>query len=119
MEEDTKAWYGYKLHPSYTLPQIQPFLLLHIQIIIAGNKDSEDTKALLSIVNSFYLPNKILIVHQPGSESFLSRHLEVLGSAKIVEDKATAYVCENYTCLAPVNDPDRLKRVLNPAKSQI
>ena len=76
-------------------------------------------KALLNTVNSFYLPNKILIVHQPGSESFLSHHLEVLGSVKMMEDKATAYVCENYTCSAPVNDPERLKRVLNPAKSQI
>ena len=90
-----------------------------LQIIIAGNKDSEDTKALLSIVNSFYLPNKILIVYQPGSESFLSHHLEVLGSVKMMEDKATAYVCENYTCSAPVNDPERLKRVVNPVKSQI
>ena len=92
-----------------------------LQIIIVGRKDSEDTKALLSVVNSFYLPNKILVVHEPGtsSESFLSRHLEVLGSVKMVEDKATAYVCENYTCSAPVNDPNTLKRVLNPAKSQI
>jgi uncharacterized protein YyaL (SSP411 family) len=98
---------------------MQYFLFFPLQIIIAGNKDIEDTKALLSIVNSFYLPNKILIVHMPGSESFLSHHLEVLGSVKMVEDKATAYVCENYTCSAPVNDPDRLKRVLNPAKSQI
>ena len=93
--------------------------LFLLQIIVAGNKDSEDTKALLNIVNSFYLPNKILIVHQPGSETFLSRHLEVLGSVKMMEDKATAYVCENYTCSAPVNESDRLKRVLNPAKSQI
>jgi uncharacterized protein YyaL (SSP411 family) len=99
--------------------EIHAILFYILQIIVAGNKDSEDTKALLSVVNSFYLLNKILIVHEPGSESFLSRHLEVLGSVTMVEDKATAYVCENYTCLAPVNDPERLNRVLNPSKSQI
>lgn len=92
---------------------------LLLQIIIAGDKASEDTKALLSAVNSFYLSNKILIVHEPGSESFLTRFLEVLSSVKMVEDKATAYVCENYTCSAPVSDPDKLKRVVNPAKVQI
>ena len=92
-----------------------------LQIIIVGRKNSEDTKALLSIVNSFYLPNKILVVHEPAtsSESFLSRHLEVLGSVKMVDDKATAYVCENYTCSAPVNELERLHKVLNPSKSQI
>ena len=89
------------------------------QVIIAGDKEKEDTKALLKIVNSFYLPNKILIVHQPEEETFLSRHLEILKSVKLTEEKATAYVCENYTCSAPVSDPDRLKRLLNPLQPQI
>ena len=93
--------------------------LVLLQIIIAGDKEREDTKALLRVVNSFYLPNKILIIHQPGSETFLSPHLEVLRSIKMENDKATAYVCENYTCSAPVNDPDKLKRLLNPVRSQI
>ena len=81
--------------------------------------EKEDTKALLKTVDSFYLPNKILIVHRPGAETFLSRHLEILNSVKLSEEKATAYVCENYTCSAPVSDPDKLKRVLNPIQTQI
>ena len=94
-------------------------IIIILQIIIAGEKEREDTKALVNIVNSFHLPNKILIVHKPGEETFLSGHLEVLASVKMMDEKATAYVCENYTCSAPVNDPDRLRRLLNPAKSQI
>ena len=108
---------GYSKLQRYALLHVFDIILL--QIIIAGDKEGEDAKAILGVVNTFYLPNKILIVHQPGSETFLSPHLEVLGSIKMEDDKATAYVCENYTCSAPVNDPDKLKRLLNPVRSQI
>lgn len=88
-----------------------------MQIIIAGNLDGGDTQALLDVVNSYYLPNKVLIVHRPGSKSFLSEHLEVLAATKSGDGEATAYVCDNYTCGAPVSDPKELKRVLKPGIS--
>ncbi len=84
------------------------------QIIIAGEADAGDTKALLDVINSFYLPNKILIVHRPGSKSFLCDHIPVLGTVVLKDGKATAYVCENYTCTAPVNGPKELKKILKP-----
>lgn len=85
-----------------------------MQIIIAGEYDSSDARALLDVVNSFYLPNKAIIVHKPGSKSFLTQHLEVLGTVTMVDGKATAYVCENYACALPVNEPGKLKKELNP-----
>ena len=88
-----------------------------MQIVITGNLCDSDTRALLEVVNSYYLPNKVLIVHRPGSKSFLSEHLEVLAMTKSEDGKATAYVCDNYTCAAPVNDPKELKRVLKPGMS--
>lgn len=90
-----------------------------VQIIIAGEMDSSDTKAMLNIVHSFFLPNKILIVHEPGSESFLTKHLPILSSMSKVAGKATAYVCENFVCSAPVNDPEVLRKRLNPFKTGV
>lgn len=83
-----------------------------------GETDGSDTQALLDVVNSFYLPNKVLVVHRPGSKSFLSEHFPVLTATKTAGDgKATAYVCENYTCTAPVSDPKELRRMLKPGIS--
>ena len=81
---------------------------------MAGKLDSEDTKALLDVVNSFYLPNKIVIVHQPGSKSFLTESLEVLDTVSMDNGRATAYICENYVCALPTSDPEKLKKMLNP-----
>ena len=88
-----------------------------MQIIIAGEVTASDTKALLNTVNTFFLPNKILIVHEPGSKSFLTQRLHVLDTINKIDGKATAYVCENYTCTSPVNQPELLKKTLNPKRS--
>ena len=88
--------------------------LLFTQIIIAGESGLSGTEALLDITRSFYLPNKILVVHKPGTKTMLSESLEVLSSITEVDGKATAYVCENYKCNAPTTDANKLKKTLNP-----
>lgn len=89
-----------------------------MQIVIVGALDDSGTQALLDAVNSFYLPNKVLIVHRPGSKSLFHEHLPVLASAESADGGiATAYVCENYTCAAPVSDPKELRRILRPGVS--
>ena len=91
---------------------------LLFQIIIVGDKEAEDTKALLSCVHSHFLPNKVLLV-VPGKNkdghqksTFLSEKLEVLESLSCVGGKATAYVCENYTCQLPVTSVEELDELL-------
>ena len=71
-----------------------------------------DCTTLLEAVNSTYLPNKILIVHEPGSKSFLTEDLDVLSTVEMKNGKATAYVCKNYTCTLPTSDPMEVKRIL-------
>ena len=90
--------------------------LILLQIVIVGEKTAEDTQALLRCINSFYLPNKVLIIHTPDSKTFLSRQLSVLSSMKREGGKATAYVCENYTCSAPVNKLEKLRGLIDPKK---
>jgi len=36
----------------------------------------------------------------------------LLADRPLKDDKATAYVCENFTCRAPVNTPEELGRLL-------
>ena len=79
--------------------------------------DSADTKALLRVVHSYYLPNKVLIGHTPNTPpSFLSPHLPALAGMTTQEGQATAYVCENFTCSAPVSDAEKLRKLLDPAR---
>lgn len=81
-----------------------------------GERGSSDLKALVKCVQSTYIPNKVMIVHHPGEDSYLAKHLGVLSSMRMQDGRATAYVCENYTCASPITDVSQLERVLDGRK---
>jgi len=80
------------------------------EIAIAGKKDSEDTKELLRAVHRQFVPNRIIAFIDPESaEAFqLSEKIPLLAGRKLVNGKAAAYVCENFTCKLPATTPKDL-----------
>ena len=83
------------------------------QVVIAGKIDNEQTKALLKEVHRHFLPNKILIlVDGGGGQKFFAEKNEAIGAMSPVDGKPAAYVCENFTCKAPVTDPKALRDLL-------
>ncbi|XP_046709990.1 spermatogenesis-associated protein 20 isoform X2 [Silurus meridionalis] len=82
------------------------------QIIICGQPDAEDTASLIACVNSLFLPYKVLILADGNTEGFLYQKLPFLSSLIQQEGKATAYVCQDFTCALPVTCPQELRRLL-------
>lgn len=56
--------------------------------------NSDDTKAFIQLINSRFLPNKVVIVNHSGS-TFLRDRVKALSSMKY-DGKATAYICEDF-----------------------
>ena len=84
------------------------------QIVIAGKIDNEGTKALLKEVHRHFLPNKILILADGGEgQKYLGEKNEAIRAMSMVNGKPAAYVCENFTCKAPVTDPKALRDLLS------
>jgi uncharacterized protein YyaL (SSP411 family) len=83
------------------------------QIVIAGQSDSEATRAFVSEVHRHFVPDKVLLLAD-GDESqrYLEEKLEALRGMKPIDGKPAAYVCENFTCKAPVTDPEKLGDLL-------
>jgi uncharacterized protein YyaL (SSP411 family) len=83
------------------------------QIVITGNKDSPETKALLKEVHRHFLPNTIVILADAGEgQKYFGERNEAVGAMSLVGGKPAAYVCENFTCKAPVTDPKQLGDLL-------
>ena len=83
------------------------------QIVIAGRRDAQDTQKLLQVVHETFLPNKILLLADGAEgQQVLGRYLEFLHGLQPLGGKATALVCQNYTCQLPTTDPQALKRQL-------
>src|SRR5882762_2033806 len=84
------------------------------QIVIAGRKDAPETKALLKEVHRHFLPKTILLLADGGEgQKYLGEKNEAIRAMSPVDGKPAAYVCENFTCKAPVTDPKQLGELLS------
>src|SRR5438105_2915491 len=83
------------------------------QIVIAGDSDAPETRALLAEVHRHFLPNKILLLADGAEgQSYLGETNEAIRAMSMVDGKSAAYVCENFACKAPVTDGNELREML-------
>ena len=104
-------------HFASAMPQMLVALDLTLsdprQIVIAGDRDSTETQSLIAEVHRHFVPNKILLLADGGEgQRYLEEKLEALRGMKPVDGKPAAYICENFTCKAPVTDPAKLAELL-------
>ncbi len=81
------------------------------EIAITGDPHQPDTRALLEVVNTRYLPNSVLACAAPTNLEAIQA-IPLLADRPQKDDKATAFVCQNFACLAPVNAPEELEKLL-------
>jgi hypothetical protein len=81
------------------------------EIAIVGERTSSDTQALLRSINHRYLPNKVVAFKEPG-DARAEELIPLLRNRETIDGKATAYVCEHFTCQAPVTEHEELSKQL-------
>jgi uncharacterized protein YyaL (SSP411 family) len=79
---------------------------LHIFIVPAENE--EQTQQLLRVVHQNFLPDKTLVVLDEAMRNFFATRLPFVAEMKVRNNQATAYVCRNFACQAPVNSAEEL-----------
>jgi uncharacterized protein YyaL (SSP411 family) len=88
------------------------------QIVVAGERDSADTRALIAEVHRHFVPNKVLLFADGGErQRYLEEKLEALRGMKPIDGKPAVYVCENFTCKAPVTEAGSLRELLSSSKA--
>ena len=121
-QNDYRARAEKVLRSYYDVMENQPFGFAHMlcavdqhlsppkEIVVVGNIDDARTKALLAEVQRIYLPNKVLQL--VGAEQALEDISPLLRGKTQVNGQPTAYLCQNFTCSAPVTNPAELKSLL-------
>lgn len=83
------------------------------QVVIAGPVESEATRALLQEVHAVYMPNRILLLADNGAgQAWLGQRLAFIRDLAPLENKPTAFVCEDFVCKLPVTTPEELRKLL-------
>jgi uncharacterized protein YyaL (SSP411 family) len=83
------------------------------QIVIAGPPDNEATRALESVVAAHDLPWAVVV---PLSSAAAAAELGTVipwMAAMWPQSGAKVYVCDNFTCQAPIDDPSSLAAALD------
>jgi len=81
------------------------------EVVLAGDRESSELQALLTMLYREFEPNVIAgyVDHDRGD---LAQRLPFLQDRPARDGRATAYVCEHFACLPPVHDPEALLRQL-------
>ena len=80
------------------------------EIVIAGDPAVEATTAMIGVVNSMFLPNKVLLLRPEGEGSNrLSSLAPFVEALRPIDQQPTVYVCERYACKFPITDVENLK----------
>ena len=85
------------------------------EIVIVGEQDSDSTEAMLKAINEKYIPNSVIVLRALGSSQQIDRLSTFVRNYESVNGKATAYVCQNFSCRLPTNNPKEMLIMLEPA----
>jgi len=84
------------------------------QVVIVGPRDEASARALTQQLSSKYLPFAVTFPVEPGAQQqALARVLPFIAAMDVRNGRAAAYVCRDFTCAAPVTDPDGLAERLS------
>ncbi|MGD9202812.1 MAG: thioredoxin domain-containing protein [Chitinispirillia bacterium] len=79
------------------------------EIIIAGKSSDKSVNELLEKINCFFIPGCIIILSEPGEAGIkIKKLLPYIKSQKQINEKATFYLCRNYTCSLPTNNVNEI-----------
>lgn len=81
------------------------------ELAVLGDGQRDDTQTLLDVINTHYLPNSVLACASP-TDNLASTVVALLADRPLKDQRASAYVCQNFTCQAPVTEPEALASLL-------
>ncbi|WXG42019.1 MAG: thioredoxin domain-containing protein [Candidatus Freyarchaeum deiterrae] len=83
------------------------------EVVITGNTLADDTKTMLKVLREKFIPNKVVLFLPSEVESpEITRLAEFTEHQKSIDGKATAYVCQNYSCKFPTTDIEKMLEFL-------
>ena len=99
---------------AYWLGVLDFYVSIPKEIAIIGPRDGADTVELVDAVFGRYLPNKVVVGLDAsgdgdGGGTYTDANgIPLLEARQKLNNRATAFVCENYACQLPVNDAESL-----------
>ena len=83
------------------------------QLVIVGDPAAQDTNSLYEVVRHRYRPTTIVVPVVPQSLDKTAALLPWIAGMRMVDGRATAYLCRDFTCESPTTEAGELARLLD------
>ena len=84
------------------------------EIAIIGPRNHPETSELLHILCGTLLPNKVFAAYDPNDPDPVAE-LKLFENRQMIDNRPTVYLCEHYTCQAPITGSASLRAQLRGA----
>jgi uncharacterized protein YyaL (SSP411 family) len=83
------------------------------EVVIAGDPRSADTGEMLAALGASFVPNKVVVLRPPDPQATaIIRLAPYTEYYRRVDDRATAYICQDYNCELPTTSIARMLELL-------
>ncbi len=83
------------------------------EVVIAGPRDAQLTKAFLGALRARFLPRTIaLLIDSDETRGKLATIFPAAATMREINGQPTAYVCQNYACQLPTNELSKFDELL-------
>ena len=83
------------------------------EIVLAGDSRDTNMQKMLNIVHKSFLPEAVIIFNDVAEkDQDLFELVPYIKEQGPIEGKATVYICQNYSCQAPISDIKELGKTL-------
>ncbi|MHC4689638.1 MAG: thioredoxin domain-containing protein [Planctomycetota bacterium] len=89
------------------------------EIVIAGDSTDTATMEMLKLLKGTFLPDSVILLNGNEQQAKLEKLSPFVAAQVAINGKATAYVCENFTCKEPVHTADELKEMLKSSSAPL
>jgi hypothetical protein len=81
------------------------------QLAMVGRPESDDFRSMAAVIRKRFLPNLVIA----GGTGTMEDEPPLMRGRQTIENKATAYLCQSFTCNLPTTSPDDLLEQLEVA----
>lgn len=82
------------------------------EVVVVSDMANNEAQKMLNLINEKFRPFTVSVLYLKENNE-LTNIIPYLENYKQIEDKATAYVCENFACRAPVTDINSFREMIS------
>jgi len=83
------------------------------EIVIVGSEENGNENEFIKTIRENYNPKNLIVFINPSNREQMIKLVPALKEYQMIENRTTAYLCQNYSCELPISDVRKLLMKLN------